>query len=124
MPIRFAIHECNSEAPIGLIDFKFDAGDFHKNLWRNSKFDENRTARPEYVYIFDSRMKYCVDREQCKGNPLFHVREKTNGFIVLTAKCRSATHCCVLVAIKKTRTRHNFTLYVLCFSCSWIMMVY
>jgi len=80
MPISFAMHvrisECNSEAPIGLIVMKFDAEDFRENLWRNSKFDENRATRPKYVYIFDSCMKYFVAREQCEGNPLLHVREK------------------------------------------------
>jgi hypothetical protein len=128
MPISFDMHvrifKCNNEAPTGLIIVKFGAGDFHENLWRNSKFGENRTTRPKYVYIFDSCMKYFVAREQCKGNPLFHVREKTNNFILLTAKCRLVTHCCVLVAINITRTPQNFTLYVLCFSCSSFMMVY
>jgi len=80
MPMSFAMHvrisECNSEALIGFIVLKFDAGNFHENLWRNSEFDENRTTRPKYVYIFDSCMKYFVAREQCKGNPLFYVREK------------------------------------------------
>ena len=130
MPVSFAMHvrisECNSEAPTGLIVLKFFffVGDFHENLWRNSTFDENST-RPKYVYIFDSCMKYFVARGQCKGNPLFHVREKKiNNFILLTAECRSGTHCCVLVAMKITRTRQNFTLNVLYFSCSWIMMVY
>lgn len=127
MPISFAMHvlifERDSEAPTGLIVLKFDAGDFHENLRRNSKFGENRT-RPKYVYIFDSCMKYFVVREQCKGNPLFHVREKTNNFISLTSKCRSATHFCVLVTIKITPTRQNFTLYLLCLYCSWFVMVY
>jgi hypothetical protein len=99
MPISFAVHvricECYNEAPTGFIAVKFDAGDFHDNLWRNSKFGENHTTRPTYVYIFDSCMTYFVAREPCKGNPLFYVRKKTNNFILLTAKCRSATHCCL-----------------------------
>jgi hypothetical protein len=93
----------------GLIVVKCNAEDFHENLWRNSTFGYNSVTRPKYVYIFGSCMEYFVARVQCKGNPLFHVREKTNNFTFLTVECRSETYCCVLTARKTTRTR-QFTL--------------
>jgi len=43
------------------------------------------TRRPTFFYVVDSRTRYCVAPQQCKGNPNVACR----GFILLTATCMS-----------------------------------
>jgi hypothetical protein len=81
-----------------------------------------------YIRIVHSSAKYYVAREQCEGKSLLYFRGKTKHVCIVESYMYSnntkGTYCCIFMAIKATRTRHNVTLYVRRLSSSWFTMVY